>query len=142
MSELRRVNGASWNIEYRRDFVAFAFQRSKYSVEAHVLDSRRVLENTDAGLCLRNNAQSFRPEPAVICCASLLAGTTGRLARDASGENVNSGVLVGIEAFNVVVNRDCRPCFSEEVLATLIFFNKGDRADSFGMSRDSPSAKS
>jgi hypothetical protein len=42
--ELRGVHGASWNIKNRPDFVAFSRHLSKYSVEPHVLDSRRVLE--------------------------------------------------------------------------------------------------
>jgi hypothetical protein len=41
---VRGVHGASWNIKNRPDFVTLSFHLSKYSVEPHVLDSKRVLE--------------------------------------------------------------------------------------------------
>ena len=90
-SELGRVHGTSRNIE-RLDFVAAPLHFRKYSVEPHIRDSRRVLENNPSRLCFGKHAQSFTPEPAVISRASLLPGTTGRLAWWPSGEKRDASI--------------------------------------------------
>jgi len=73
------------------------------SVEAHVSDSRRILENRPSWLDLSKNADSFRPEPAVIFRASLLPGTTGWLAWHSGSEEKSSIVFCSIECPYVVM---------------------------------------
>jgi hypothetical protein len=89
VSELRRVHGTSRNIE-ALSVVAEPSHLRKYSVDPHVQDSKRVLENDCIWLGLRKHSQSFRPEPTVIFFASSLPGSTGWLARWSSSEKRDS----------------------------------------------------
>src|SRR5262245_42465479 len=106
MPPLRTIDGASWNIEYRRDLVtetfnlfqrftenrsshsinhrsdlssgnSFSFHFKLYSVLDQVGDSRRILENTATRPDGFNNGKSLRPEPTVIRRPSLLPGPPG-----------------------------------------------------------------
>jgi hypothetical protein len=81
LASVRRTDGASWNT-VDPHFVALSFHFSENSGEAHVSDSRRILEKRPSGLVVSKQAQSFRPEPAVICASSLLSGAGGGLAGD------------------------------------------------------------
>jgi hypothetical protein len=134
-------------------FVAFSFHLSENSGEAHVSDSRRILEKRPSGLVVSKQAQSLRPEPAVICASSLLSGTGGGLARDACGEKPDrrtsppsSGSPIrapprlvfpafdasGVghaETPHVVVDGDSGPDAGEEVPAPLVDFAELDGAN-------------
>jgi hypothetical protein len=67
---LRRTDGASWNT-VDPHLVARTCHFSENSGEAHVSDSRRILEKRPSGLVVSKQAQSLRPEPAVIFASAL-----------------------------------------------------------------------
>jgi len=80
-----RADGTSRNTKHPH-FVADGFHFSEYSGEAHVSDSRRILEQRPSGPDSGQNSDSFRPEPAVVRRSALLTGSRGGLARHAAGE--------------------------------------------------------
>ena len=124
MPELGRVHGTSRNIE-RLHFVADPSHLRKYSVDPHVEDARRVLENDAIRLCFIKHAQSFRPEPAVIALASLLPGATGRLAWWSSGEKRDSSILPAVEFSDVAFDGQS-PFGFEELRASFFDLTEGD----------------
>ena len=78
-------HAASWNIE-RPAGVPDILQARETIVEFHSDDSSNIFSKDPSWLQLRNNSQHFRPEMAVIDRASLLPGSTERLARETPGE--------------------------------------------------------
>jgi hypothetical protein len=124
-------------------FVAAPSHLRKYSVEVHIVDARRVLENNPSGLDFFKHTQSFRPEPAVISLASLLPGATCRLTWWSSCEKANSAVSSTVEGSDVWVNGESPSPFKEGA-AALVFFAEGDGAEpscSSGKSKPSESAE-
>jgi hypothetical protein len=109
---LRGIDGASWNIE-RPALVAFAFQLSKHSVEAHSVEPKRIFKQDESGLCFVNNSQSLRPEPAVIFRAKSLPGKTAWLARWTSENSPDTSVAGCVERVRVFLDRAGPVCFEE-----------------------------
>jgi len=106
-------------------FVAEPSHLRKYSVDPHVEDSRRVLENDAIRLCFLKHAQSFRPEPAVISLASLFPGSTRWLTGWASGEKRDSPIWLGVKGSDVGMDW-FTPRFFEEGAAPLVCFTEAD----------------
>lgn len=140
MSELRRVHGTSRNIE-ALDFVADPSHFRKYSVDAHVEDSKRVLENDAIRLCFRKHAQSSRPLPTVIAIASALPGTAGWLAWWTSCENRDACVLSAVEFVNVGMDREL-PGLFEETSAAFVSLAKSNGVESCPLCGKGEAAKS
>lgn len=132
MSELRAAHGTSRNIE-RLDFVAEPSHLKKYSVEAHVSDSKRILEYDPIRLRLGKHAQSFRPEPAVIFLASLVPGAACGLAWWSPSEKSNSPIFGGIEFADVWLAWDT-PSGFKEGSASFVIFTEGNGSESAGAS--------
>jgi hypothetical protein len=117
---LRGIDGASWNDKRRRDLVVKTLQVSKYSVEPHIVDPKRVFKKTPIGPCLGNDSKSFRPEPAVISLASLLPGTARRLARDSCCENKPICPVSSVEISYISDDRNSRVGPSKKLSASFV----------------------
>jgi hypothetical protein len=128
VSELGRVHGTSRNIEALH-FVAAPSHLRKYSVEPHVEDARRVLENDAIRLCFIKHAQSRFPEPMVISRASLLPGSTGRLTWWSSGEKRDSSIFPAVEFSNVAFDWQS-PFGFEELRASFFDLTERNRFES------------
>jgi hypothetical protein len=115
VSSVRGIDTASWNND-RLDFVTTRFQVNTHLFEFHIDDSSNILTNDPTWLCLLYDSEHLRPEMAVIVFASLLAGTTVRLAGKSSCEKSDSSVCLTIESFDVSVDSDIRPMLFENGL--------------------------
>jgi len=82
------VDSTSRNIK-RLAGVARTFQVSKHRVEFHIDDANNVFTNDPSGLNFANDSEHFRPECAVICCASLVPGNAERLAWESAANKLN-----------------------------------------------------
>tara|TARA_A100000172_G_scaffold30464_1_gene18149 strand:- start:133 stop:711 length:579 start_codon:yes stop_codon:yes gene_type:complete len=118
ISSVRGADGASWNNKWD-GLVSDAFQVRKAALEAHWLVNKAsdIFANDPSTLYRFNNSQHFRPEIAVIFCASLLPGDAPRLAWEPTADKVNSSKSICVDGSNVVVDRRVGPVLSEDGLA-------------------------
>jgi hypothetical protein len=89
LPSMLRIDGASRNND-RPSGVAAGLQVRKHVVEFQTDDSRHILANDPSGPGIRNDAQHFRPEMAVIVRAESLPGETERLARKSPCDDVGA----------------------------------------------------
>jgi hypothetical protein len=89
------TDGTSWNNK-RLAGVAFAFQVSQHTVEAHTDVSSNVLTQDPSGPDFLYKTEKFRPEVAVICLALSLPGSAKWLTgiSSANKSNVCDSVIV------------------------------------------------
>lgn len=129
VSAVRGVDGASWNNERRRDFVApatfllcaVAFQFRKQIVEDHSRlkrsDPTNVLKQEPSWSNVSDEAKSFRPEPAVIQLASSLPGRTGRLAGYSAADEVDVTEFISVDIIYVLHTFNVGPMMCKYVTA-------------------------
>ena len=115
VSSVRGIDTASWNND-RLDFVSTRLQVRTHLFECQVDDSSNILTNNPSWPCLLYDSEHLRPEIAVIVLASLLPGTTERLAGKSSCEKSDSSICRAIERFDVSVDWDIRPMLFEDGL--------------------------
>jgi hypothetical protein len=117
------VHGTSRNNK-RPAGVAEALQVSKHLVEFHIDDSRHVLTKHPSGSCLFNNSAHFRPERAVIFCASSFAGSAVRLARKSPCDEVGANAS---HVSDVAEVGDFWPVALEDFARIRFYFAEGYR---------------
>lgn len=92
VSSVGRTDGDSWN-NNRLDFVAECLQISADTLEYHASalskEATHVFSDDPCRLELSNNAAHFWPEEAVILLSAPSSGLGERLAREATGEDMN-----------------------------------------------------
>jgi len=134
ISAVRGVDGASWNNERRRDFVAVAFQFRKQIVEDHSRlkrsDPTNVLKQAPIGPYVSNDAKSFRPEPAVIQLAFSLPGRTGRLARHSPADEIDVAEFISVDIIYVLHTFNVGPMVRKHVAAKRVDLNLTDAGHS------------
>jgi hypothetical protein len=122
--------------------VVETFHFSKYSGEAHVSDSRRILEKRPSGVDFGKHADSRRPEPAHIILALLLPGSTRRLTRHASSEEKSPSIGRAVEGSDIGVTGDSGPGFCKELLASFVGLTEADGFESAPVSGERESSES
>jgi hypothetical protein len=134
VSLMRRVDGASRNNK-RLAGVVLGFQVRETSVEAHSDEVSNILANNPSGSEFFNNAEHFWPEITVVELTSFMAGNGKRLAREASGEEVDgagvaevSDVAVLGEFSNVSIDGGVGPVLLKHGLAERLVVAKSDDA--------------
>jgi len=124
---VRGIDGASWNNKWD-GLVSDAFQVRKAALEAQRLVNKAsdIFANDPPTLYSFNNSQHFRPEIAVIFCASLLPGDAPRLTREAADDDINSSKSICADGSNVVVDRRVGPMLSQDGLAERLSLTECD----------------
>ena len=88
--------------------------------------TRHVFKNAPSGSALLNDFKHPRPEVTVAFRAFLLPGNAEGLAGISGCEDVDGFVFDGLEPFDVGVDRDIGPVFSEDGLAVGFNFTEGN----------------
>jgi hypothetical protein len=127
VSSVRGADGASWNNKWD-GLVSDAFQVRKAALEAQRLVNKAsdIFANDPPTLYSFNNSQHFRPEIAVIVCASPLPGNGEGLARETAADEVNSSISICVDGSNVVVDRCVGPVLSQDGLTEGVLLAEGD----------------
>jgi hypothetical protein len=112
---VRGIDTASWNND-RLDLVSTRFQIRTDLVECQADDPNNILTNNPSWPCLLYDSEHLRPEIAVIVLASLLPGTTERLAGKSSCEKSDSSICRAIECFDISVDWHIPPMLFDDGL--------------------------
>ena len=125
LSDVRGIDGTSRYTD-RPDLVAETFQVSTHLVECHVDDPRHIFAKKPSGPERVKASDNFWPEKTVICLASLLPGSTKRLAWKPSADKVNCWNVSPIDGRDVAVARDSGPVLVEDFATIFAVFDLPD----------------